>query len=103
MKYLTNAEIAAHELLDDTQGHKPRDGFGTTVCMRCGVRLDTDPKKTDKELLIALISEVRNALIPARHDLEKMESEDERILRALEGVQRALDYTSEINRLAGGS
>ncbi|HKP08493.1 MAG TPA: hypothetical protein VJU58_14665 [Microbacterium sp.] len=49
---------------------------------------------TDREIAIALISEVRNALVPARFHLNKVATSPE-ATDALTAIQRVLDYATE--------
>lgn len=55
---------------------------------------------TDKDLLVSLISENRNALVPALHWIEKLDTTEAAKVR--NAIQRVLDYTTEIARKAGG-
>lgn len=56
------------------------------------VVMDTSAMRAPEEILIAMISEVRNALVPARFHLRREQGAPART--ALAAIQRALDFTT---------
>ena len=58
---------------------------------------------TDKELLVALISEMGNTLVPALHWLEKIKDASPEAARAYDAIESAANYTQIIKRKAGGA
>ncbi len=61
---------------------------------------DANVPTDHRSIAIALVSEIRNALVPARYDLDKL---GETALAARVAVQRVLDYATacaaQIDRL----
>lgn len=53
--------------------------------------------KSDRGLLEAMISEVRNALIPIRHRLATGDARTTRDEALLEGVDRLLSFTTDVS------
>jgi hypothetical protein len=56
---------------------------------------DTDVPDDPRAIAIALISEIRNALVPARHDLAQADSDPARIELVRAAVQRVLNYATQ--------